>query len=147
MRIRNNKTGERGFSLIELLVVIAILGILAAFVGPKLMGRTDDARVTAAHTQIGSLAMAVKMFRNDNGFYPSTEQGLEALVMAPTVGREVKNYRKGGYLDKGKVPMDPWQNPYQYISPGLQGDFDIISLGADGMEGGAEYDADITNWD
>lgn len=136
---------QGGFSLMEVMVVVVILGLLVAFVAPKLVGRTDDARVTSAQMQIGSFSSALKLFRNDNGFYPTTEQGLEALSHMPSVGREPKSYRKGGYLDK--VPLDPWKNPYIYISPGVQGDFDIISLGADGVEGGEDYDADITNWD
>jgi len=136
---------RRGFTLIELMVVLAILGLLAAFVAPKLVGRTDEARQTSAKMQIGSFVSALKLFRNDNGFYPTTEQGLEALVSKPMVGREPKKYRASGYIDK--IPMDPWGNPYVYISPGVQGDIDVISLGADGVEGGSEYDADITNWD
>lgn len=136
---------KNGFTLIEVMVVVVILGLLVAIVAPKLIGRTDDARVTSARMQIGSFTSALKLFRNDNGFYPATEQGLEALVSRPGSGREPKKYREGGYIDK--IPLDPWGAPYIYISPGVRGDFDIISLGADGVEGGDKYDADISNWD
>lgn len=138
---------QSGFTLIELMVVIVILGILAAIIAPKLVGRTDDARVTQAKTQIRNLETALKLFKMDNGFYPSTEQGLEALIIEPTIGQIPKNYRKGGYLEQRKLPMDPWGNPYIYISPGANGEYEIISYGADGKPGGEGYDADITNSD
>ncbi|GAB4540627.1 MAG: type II secretion system major pseudopilin GspG [Thermodesulfovibrionia bacterium] len=141
-KIRND-----GFTLIELMVVIVILGILAAIIAPKLVGRTDDARVTQAKIQIRNLETALKLFKMDNGFYPSTEQGLEALVTEPTIGQIPKNYRKGGYLEQKKLVLDPWGNPYIYICPGTNGEYDIISYGADGKPGGEGYDADITNWD
>lgn len=136
-----------GFTLIEIMVVIVILGILAGIVAPRIIGRTDDARVVEAKMQIKNFETALKLFKMDNGFYPSTEQGLEALISKPTTGRIPENYREGGYLDKKKITPDPWGNPYVYISPGLQGDYDIISYGADGKPGGEGYDADITNWD
>jgi general secretion pathway protein G len=138
---------NRGFTLIELMVVIVILGILAAIIAPRLVGRTDDARVTQAKIQIKNFETALKLFKMDNGFYPSTEQGLEALITKPTIGRIPKNYREGGYLEKKKLTPDPWGNPYIYISPGSNGDYDIICYGADGKPGGEGYDADITNWD
>jgi type II secretion system protein G len=144
-RMTRNILNEKGFTLLEILVVLAILSLLVAYVAPKLIGYTDDARVDSAKMQIGSFVSALKLFRNDNGFYPTTEQGLEALVSKPTVGREPKKYRSAGYMDK--IPLDPWGNPYVYISPGVQGDMDVISLGADGVEGGGGFDADITNWD
>ena len=145
--IRSNVrlNNDSGFSLMEVMVVVVILGLLVAFVAPKLVGRTDDARVTSAQMQINSFVSAVKLYRNDNGVYPGTEQGLQALVSQPSTGRVPNNYRSGGYIDK--IPVDPWGNEYIYISPGIRGGFDIISLGADGVEGGQEYDADITNWD
>ncbi len=141
-RLKNN-----GFTLIELMVVIVILGILAAIIAPRLVGRTDDARVAQAKIQIKNFETALKLFKMDNGFYPSTEQGLEALISKPTIGRIPKNYRKGGYLEKKKLTPDPWGNPYVYISPGVNSEYDIISYGADGQPGGEGYDADITNWD
>ena len=147
-----NKLGQRedtqaGFTLIELLVVLVILSILVALVAPRLMGRTDDARVTEAKVQIRNLETALKLFKLDSGFYPTTEQGLEALVTKPVTGKEPKSYRSGGYLEQPRIPLDPWGNPYIYLSPGLHYEYDIISLGADGREGGKEYDADIRNWD
>jgi general secretion pathway protein G len=129
------------------MVVLFILAILAAIVAPRLIGRTDDARVVEAKVQIRNFDTALKLFKMDNGFYPSTEQGLEALVKKPTIGRIPENYREGGYLEKKKIAPDPWDNPYIYISPGIQGEYDIISYGADGLPGGEGYDTDITNWD
>ena len=143
IRIKSNQ----GFSLIELMVVILILGLLIGIVGPKLIGRTDDAKVSTAKIQIEGLSSALKMYKLDNGTYPSTEQGLEALVALPQTGNIPKKWRKGGYLEKGKVPKDPWDNEYVYLFPGAHGDFDIISYGADGVAGGEEYDKDITSWD
>jgi general secretion pathway protein G len=136
-----------GFTLLEVLVVVFILGILAALVAPRFMGRTEDAKVTEAKVQIRNFETALKLFKLDNGFYPATEQGLEALIEPPTVGREAGNFRTGGYLERNRIPLDPWGTPYIYASPGLTGDFDILSLGADGQEGGDGHDADIHNWD
>jgi len=141
------KSDNQGFTLIELLVVMLILGLLIGIVGPKLIGRGDDAKVSAAQIQIESLSSALKMYKLDNGKYPSTEQGLEALVSPPTTGEIPKKWRKGGYLEKGKVPQDPWNNDYIYLSPGAHGDFDLFSYGADGVSGGEDYDKDITNGD
>lgn len=136
-----------GFTLIEIMVVVFIIGILLAIVAPKLIGRTDDARVVEAKAQIKNFDTALKLFKMDNGFYPSTEQGLESLIAPPTTGKIPNNYKKGGYLEKKKIAPDPWGNPYVYISPGAQDDYEIISYGADGSPGGDSYDADITNWD
>lgn len=141
-----NRCHEKGFTLIEVLVVIFILSILAAIVAPKIIGRTDDARIAEARLQIKNFETALKLFKLDNGFYPSTEQGLEALITKPTTGRIPPNYREGGYLEQKKIPLDPWGNPYIYLCPGIHGDYDIISYGADGKEGGEGKDADITNW-
>ncbi len=138
---------REGFSLLEIIVVVFILSLLAAIVAPKIMGRTDDARIAEAKVQIKNLETALKLFKLDNGFYPDTQQGLEALVEKPTSGRIPKNYRDGGYLEQKKVPLDPWGNPYVYISPGLNGEYDLFSYGADGKEGGDGKDADIRNWD
>ncbi|GBE05513.1 MAG TPA: type II secretion system protein GspG [Nitrospirae bacterium] len=137
----------RGFTLIEIMVVVFIIGILVAIVAPRLISRTDDARVVEAQAQIMNFETALKLFKIDNGFYPTTEQGLEALIQEPVTGRIPKHYRQGGYLEKRKVSLDPWDNLYIYISPGTEGDYDIISYGADGVSGGEGYDKDITNWD
>ncbi len=139
--------GRAGFTLIEIMVVLFILAILAAIVAPRLIGRTDDARVVEAKVQIKNFDTALKLFKMDNGFYPSTEQGLEALVEKPTIGRIPENYKEGGYLEKKRISPDPWGDPYLYISPGSHGDYDILSYGADGAPGGEGYNADITNWD
>lgn len=136
-----------GFTLIEVIVVVFILSLLAAIVAPRLIGRTDEARVTEAKVQIRNFETALKLFKLDNGFYPATDQGLEALVEKPSVGREARNYREGGYLEQRNIPKDPWGNEYIYASPGVNGDFDLISFGADGQEGGEGFDADINNWD
>jgi general secretion pathway protein G len=136
-----------GFTLLEIIVVVFILSLLAAIIAPRIIGRTDDARITEAKVQIRNFETALKLFKLDNGFYPSTDQGLEALIEKPTIGRIPNNYREGGYLEQKKIPLDPWGNPYIYVSPGIQGDFDILSFGADGKEGGEGKDADIKNWD
>ncbi|MBI5048569.1 MAG: type II secretion system major pseudopilin GspG [Deltaproteobacteria bacterium] len=138
---------RRGFTLIELMVVIVILGILAAIIGPRILGRADEAKVTEAKVQIKNLEIAIKMYKLDNGQYPSTEQGLMALVEKPAAGIIPKSWRDGGYLEKRKVPLDPWGKEYVYISPGLHGDYDLFSYGADGIRGGEKFDADIGNWD
>ncbi|RJP22567.1 MAG: type II secretion system protein GspG [Deltaproteobacteria bacterium] len=134
-----------GFTLIEIMVVIVILGLLAALVVPKLIGRTEEAKKTQARVQIKHVEQALGLFKLDNGFFPSTEQGLEALVRLPDAGRVPKNYRKGGYLDR--VPKDPWGNAYVYVSPGTHGDYDVSSYGADNAPGGEGEDADIQSWD
>jgi general secretion pathway protein G len=141
--MENNK----GFTLLEIIVVVFILSLLAAIVAPKIIGRTDDARITEAKIQIKNFETALKLFKLDSGFYPSTEQGLSALLEKPVTGQIPQKYREGGYLEQKKIPPDPWGNPYLYISPGLNGDFDIVSYGADGKEGGDGKNADIKNWD
>ncbi|MFH2044340.1 MAG: type II secretion system major pseudopilin GspG [Pseudomonadota bacterium] len=137
----------KGFTLIELVVVVFILSLLAAIVAPKIIGRTDDARITEAKVQIKNFETALKLFKIDNGFYPDTQQGLDALSIKPETGRIPNNYRTGGYLEQKKIPLDPWGNSYMYISPGINGDFDIMSFGDDGKEGGEGKDADIKNWE
>ncbi len=136
-----------GFTLIEIMVVIVILAMLAALVGPKLMGRTDDAKITDARVQIKNIETALKLYKLDTGSYPSTEQGLISLVTKPTVGMIPKGYKDGGYLESKKIPKDPWGNDYLYVSPGEHGDYDLFSYGADGAKGGDGKNADITSWD
>ncbi len=138
---------ERGFTLIELMVVIVILGILAGLIVPRIMGRPDEARRAKARIQLESLETALKLYKLDSGNYPTTEQGLQALVEPPTVGTLAKNWRQGGYLEKGKVPKDPWDNDFDYISPGSHGDYDLSSRGADGEPGGEGKNKDINSWD
>ncbi len=138
---------RRGFTLIEIMVVIVILAMLAALVGPKLMGRADDAKVQTTRTQIGNIESALKLYKLDNGVYPATEQGLNALVAKPTVGVIPKNYKEGGYLEKKQVPKDAWGNDYLYVSPGEHGDYDLFSYGVDGAKGGEGKNADITSWE
>lgn len=136
-----------GFTLIELMVVIVILSVLAMFIAPRLIGRTDDAKVVEAKVQIRNFETALKLFKIDNNFYPSTEQGLQALISPPSTGRMPENYRRGGYLETNRMKPDPWGYEYVYISPGLENDYDIICYGADGQPGGEGYDADIINWE
>ncbi|HPS93338.1 MAG TPA: type II secretion system major pseudopilin GspG [Deltaproteobacteria bacterium] len=140
---------KKGFTLIELLVVIVILSILATFVGSKIMSKPEEARRTQAKIQIEALENALKMYKLDSGEFPSTEQGLNALVEKPTVGDVPRSWREGGYLDKNKVPKDPWKNEFVYLSPGMRNPdgFDLFSYGADGKAGGEGNDADIGNWD
>ena len=138
---------NRGFTLIEIMVVIVILAMLAALIGPRIMGRSDDAKIADAKVQIKNIETALKLYKLDNGTYPTTEQGLQALVEKPTVGQLSKNYRAEGYLESKKLPKDPWGNDYLYLSPGEHGDFDICSYGADGVKGGEGKDADICSWD
>ena len=150
MRAKNSvskESGEAGFTLLEILVVVVILGILAAVVAPRLIGRTEDARITEGKIQMRNLETALKLYRLDNHNYPTTAQGLESLVRVPSTGNIPKNYREGGYMDQRSVPSDPWGNPFIYISPGTHGDYEIISLGADGIEGGDGHNADIKSWE
>ncbi len=137
--------GRAGFTLIEIMVVIVILGLLAALVVPRLVGRTEEAKRTQSKVQIKSVEQALELFKLDNGFYPTTDQGLEALVAPPQSGRVPKNYRKGGYIDR--VPKDPWGNAYVYVCPGTHRDYDISSYGADGTPGGEGEDADVNSWE
>ena len=141
------KNDSRGFTLIELMVVIIILGILAMYIGPKIMGRPEEAKQVKARIDIAALETALKLYKLDNGVYPSTEQGLLALIEPPETGNIPKKWREGGYLEKRKVPKDPWGNDFVYLSPGVQGDFDIISYGSDGVPGGEGPNKDINNWE
>jgi len=138
------KVRSGGFTLIEIMVVIVILGILAGLVLPRFMGRTEEAKKVKAKLQIENLEGALKLYKLDTGTYPTTEQGLEALVQKPATGAVPSNWREGGYLEKGKVPVDPWNRPYVYVSPGIKNkDFDLKSLGGDGEEGGEGENADV----
>ena len=145
---RNQRTQStkwhRGFTLLEVMVVVVILGILAALVVPKIISRPDEARVIAAKQDIASLMQALKLYRLDNQRYPATEQGLQALATQPTVAPLASNWKAGGYVER--LPLDPWGHPYQYLSPGVRGEIDVFSLGADGLSGGAGNDADIGSW-
>lgn len=134
-----------GFTLIEVLVVVAILGILAAIVVPRLMDRPDDAKRVAAKGDVGAILQSLKLYRLDNGFYPSTDQGLGALVQRPTSNPAPANWKQGGYLDR--LPKDPWGSDYQYLNPGVKSEIDVFSLGADRARGGEGSNADIGNWD
>ena len=141
------KTDSRGFTLIEIMVVIIILGILAVYIGPKIMGRPGEAKQVKARVDISALETALKLYKLDNGKYPTTEQGLQALIEKPEAGNVPSKWREGGYLEKGRVPKDPWDNDYIYLSPGTRGDFDLISYGPDGVAGGEGKNEDINNWD
>ena len=141
------KTDCRGFTLIELMVVIVILGILAGLIIPRIMGRPEEAKQLKAKIQIESLETALNLYKLDNGAYPDTEQGLQALIEKPETGMLPKKWRKGGYLEKGKLPKDPWGNDFIYLSPGSHGDYDIISYGYDGVPGGEDKNADINSWE
>jgi general secretion pathway protein G len=140
---RKRKT--RGFTLVEIMVVVVIIGILGALVVPKLLGRTGESRVTAAKFDIATLMQALKLYHMDNMRYPTTEQGLQALVTKPTTGPAANNWKAGGYIEK--LPKDPWGNPYQYLQPGAKGEVDVFSLGADGQVGGTGEDRDIGSWE
>ena len=135
--------GQRGFTLIEIMVVVIILGILAAIVAPNVIGRVGDAQIAAAKQDLRGIENALKFYRLDNFAYPSTEQGLQALVTRPN-DPNLRNWKAGGYLER--MPKDPWGNPYQYLNPGNNGEIDIYTLGRDGRPGGEGEDADIGNW-
>lgn len=134
---------NRGFTLLEIIVVVAIIAILAAYIAPKVAGRVDDARISKAKSDIRVLESSLELYKLDNFVYPSGEQGLEALVNKPS-GEGTKNWREGGYIKK--LNKDPWGNPYQYLYPGSNGEFDVFSLGADAAVGGEGEAADIGNW-
>lgn len=145
--MKYTKVNNSGFTLIELLVVIVVLGLLAGLIAPKILGRVDDAKIQTAKTNIATLETALGMYKLDSGIYPDTEQGLQALVEAPSSGTLPKKWKKGGYLKKSVVPKDPWGNDYIYICPGAHGDYDISSYGKDGMPGGEDDNKDINNWE
>lgn len=144
-RTPQNLKANRGFTLIEIMVVMVILGLLVAIVAPNIMGRSDQAKVTVAETQLSNIANALDLYRLDNSQYPSTQQGLEALVSKPSGSPEPKNWNPDGYLKS--VPEDPWGSEYQYVSPGTEGPYDLYSYGSDGQEGGEGDAADISAWE
>ena len=135
---------RRGFTLIEIMVVIVILGVLAALIVPSVLSRTDDARIVAAKSDIASIRQALKLYKLDNLAYPTQAQGLQALVTKPTDPPIPLNWKPGGYLER--LPDDPWGRPYHYLNPGLEGDVDVFTYGADGKPGGSGVDADIGSW-
>jgi general secretion pathway protein G len=139
-----SRPSQAGFTLIEVMVVVAILAILAALIVPKVMSRPDEARIVAAKQDISTITQALKLYRLDNLRYPTSEQGLASLVTRPTLAPVPANWKAGGYLER--LPKDPWGNPYQYLNPGLHGEIDVFSFGADGIAGGEGIDADIGSW-
>ena len=145
--MRKLPKGQRGFTLIEIMVVVVIIGVLGAIVVPQFMSRPDQAKVTAAKTDIQAIATSLEMYRLDNAYYPSTQQGLDALVQRPTGTPAARNWNPQGYLKS--LPVDPWGTPYQYLNPGVRaanGGYDLYSLGSDGVTGGEGHAADIGNW-
>ncbi len=142
MRLNPARIALRGFTLIELMVVLVIIGVLAALIVPNVLDRADDARTTAARTDVANLMQALKLYKLDNQRYPTAEQGLRALVSKPTVNPVPPNWKP--YVEK--LPNDPWGRPYQYLNPGVKGEIDVMSFGADGQSGGEGKDADIGSW-
>ena len=134
-----------GFTLLEVMVVVVILSILAALIVPRVLGRADDARVTAAKQDIATLMQALRLYRLDNQRYPTSEQGLQALTARPNTAPVPPNWKSGGYIER--LPKDPWGHAYQYLNPGRRGNIDVFSFGADGAPGGEGHDADIGSWD
>lgn len=149
MRHRSHEgSGRRsrldGFTLIEVMVVVVILAILAALIVPKIMGRPDEARAVAAKQDIATIVQALRLYRLDNTRYPTSEQGLAALVSRPAIAPVPANWKAGGYLER--LPKDPWGNPYLFLNPGIRGEIDVFSFGADGVAGGEGVDADVGSW-
>jgi general secretion pathway protein G len=142
--MRHGNLARQGFTLIEVMVVVVILAILAALIVPKIVGRPDEARIVAARQDINAIMQALKLYRLDNGRYPTTEQGLESLVSRPAIAPLPANWKAGGYVER--LPRDPWGKPYQYLNPGVRGEIDVFSFGADGVAGGEGIDADIGSW-
>ncbi|WP_020589792.1 type II secretion system major pseudopilin GspG [Desulfobacter curvatus] len=138
---------QAGFSFIELMVVVIILGILAGAIVPRYMDKADKAKIVKAQVDIAAIETSLKMYKLDNGFYPTTEQGLLALIEKPTTDPVPRSWNENGYFEKKRVPKDPWGTEYVYLCPGVHGTFDLISYGADAESGGEGINADITNWD
>ena len=147
LAIPSKKTDHRGFTLIELMIVIVILGILAGLLVPRIMGRPDEARQLKAKILIEGMETALKLYKLDSGSYPNTSQGLQALIEQPEIEPLPKKWRKGGYLEKGRLPKDPWGNDFVYLSPGIHDDYSIMSYGADGVPGGEDKNMDINSWE
>ncbi|MBW2634314.1 MAG: type II secretion system major pseudopilin GspG [Deltaproteobacteria bacterium] len=145
--VYGKQNGIHGFTLIELMVVIVILGILAGLIVPRIMGRPEEAKQLKAKLTIESLETSLRLYKLDTGSYPTTEQGLQALIERPDTGNVPKGYRDSGYLEKGRVPRDPWENEFVYLSPGVNGEYDIVSYGADGIPGGEGKNKDIKSWE
>jgi general secretion pathway protein G len=145
LRRRTVQRMQRGFTLIEIMVVVVIMGVLAALVVPKLLNRASESKVAAARVDIATIMQALKLYKLDNQRYPTTEQGLPALLEKPTAGPAANGWKAGGYVEK--MPKDPWGNQYQYLSPGIKGEIDVFSYGADGQPGGTGDDADIGSWE
>lgn len=141
------RQNQAGFTLIEIMVVVVIIGILAGIVGVNIVGRVGEARRESSRVQIQNFSNALEMYKMDNGFYPTSDQGLQALITPPTVGQVPKKFPAGGYLKKETLPKDPYGSDYVYISPGVHGPFDIVSYGADGQPGGEDENADIASWE
>lgn len=141
LHVKRRNSGRRGFTLVEIMVVVVIIGLLAATVGPRLIGQSDEAKITAAKTQMAQFAQALDLYHLKNGFYPTTDQGLAALVSKPSGSPEPKNYPKGGFMKK--IPQDPWKNDYMYRYPGERSEYDLYSFGADGQEGGEGNNTDL----
>lgn len=144
MQRRVGLGGQSGFSLVEILVVLVIMGLLISIVAPTVLNRADDARIQKAQADFKAIETALKIYRLDNYVYPTTEQGLEALVSASSIDPTPRNFKDGGYL--AELPLDPWGRPYLYLSPGENAEIDIYTLGADGLSGGDDQNADIGNW-
>ncbi|NCQ25165.1 MAG: type II secretion system protein GspG [Rhodobacteraceae bacterium CG17_big_fil_post_rev_8_21_14_2_50_63_15] len=144
LRRQTARPDDAGFSLLELMVVVVIMSILALVIMPRIIDRPDQARVARVKSDLAVLSGAVKLYKLDNFRYPSTEQGLRSLVAAPTLAPVPQNYAQNGYIDR--LPVDPWGNEYQYLQPGVHDEFDIFTLGADGVSGGSGMDADIGSW-
>lgn len=145
LRRRAAQRMQRGFTLIEIMVVVVIMGVLAALVVPKLLNRAGESKIAAAKVDIATIMQALKLYKLDNQRYPTTDQGLQALIEKPASGPAANGWKAGGYVEK--MPKDPWGNPYQYLSPGIKGEIDVFSYGADGQPGGTGDDADIGSWD
>jgi general secretion pathway protein G len=142
IRSATRRVQQAGFTLIELMVVLVIIGVLAALIVPNVLDRADDARATAARTDVNNLMQALKLYRLDNQRYPTAEQGLQALVARPGAGPQPMNWKP--YLER--LPNDPWGRPYQYLNPGVKGEIDVMSYGADGQPGGEGKNADVGSW-